>query len=220
MVEKKLKTALLVGATGLIGQQVLELLLQSPHYTQVKVLVRRPLGIPPHKKLEEIVYNFDAPNADLVEGDDVFCCLGTTMKKAGSKEAFRRVDQEYPVQVGTFARQKGAQKYLIVTAMGADAEASLFYNRVKGEVEEELMALGYPTLHVLRPSLLLGKRKETRLGEKVGEGLAKVFGPLLLGPLRKYRAIDSAKVARAMVELAQKKETGVFIHLSDSLQKY
>ena len=219
MAEKKLKTALLVGATGLVGQQVLDLLLNSPHYAKIKVLVRRPLG-KSHPKLEEITYNFDAPNADLVAGDDVFCCLGTTMKKAGSKEAFRQVDQKYPVQIGTFARQKGAQKYLIVTAMGANAEASIFYNRVKGEVEEELMALGYPTLHILRPSLLLGQRRETRLGEKIGEALAKVFGPLLRGPLRKYRAIDSAKVARAMVALAQQKEPGVFIHLSDSLQKY
>ncbi|WP_247231874.1 oxidoreductase [Telluribacter sp. SYSU D00476] len=213
------KTALVVGATGLIGKQVVQYLLDSPAYSEVRVLVRNPLGIS-DTKLKEIRYDFSNPDPAVVRGDDIFCCLGTTMKKAGSKEAFRKVDLEYPLQVARLAKQNGARQYLIVTAMGADSDSMFFYNQVKGDVQEELKALQFPTLRIFQPSLLLGNRQETRLGEKIGEGLAVFFKPLMVGPLRKYRAIDSARVARAMVTLAQKPETGVFVYDSDQLQKY
>ncbi|HEV7348727.1 NAD(P)H-binding protein [Telluribacter sp.] len=213
------KTALVVGATGLIGKQVVQLLLQSPAYAEVSVLVRNSLGIQ-DPKLKEIEYDFSNPAPELVRGDDVFCCLGTTMKKAGSKDAFRKVDLEYPLQIGRLARQSGASQYLIVTAMGADSDSMFFYNQVKGDVQEELKALQFPMLRIFQPSLLLGNRQEARLGEKVGEWLSLLFRPLMVGPLRKYQAIDSAKVARAMVTLAQKPGTGVVIYDSEELQKY
>lgn len=200
------KIALVVGASGLIGKQVVELLLKDAIYSEVIVLVRKSF-LPTHQKLKEIVFDFDNPDSSVVRADDVFCCLGTTMKKAGSKEAFRKVDYEYPLSIARLALKNGAQQLLIVTALGADANSLFFYNRVKGEVEQQLIQLNYPKLKIFRPSLLLGDRNENRVGEKFGELLFSVVSPLMVGPLKRYRAIDSAKVARAMVTLAQEKSS-------------
>lgn len=214
------KTALVIGATGLVGKQVLNYLLASPIYNQIKILTRRATGIQ-HEKLDEIFFDFDKPDASLVKADDIFCCLGTTIKKAGSEEAFKKVDFQYPLQIGRLGKLNGASKYMIVSSMGADSKSFIFYNRVKGEIERELTDLHYDTLHILRPSLLLGDRGgEARLGEKIGEVLAKILDPVMLGPLKKYAAIDSAKVARGSVELAQLPEKGVFIHNSAELQRF
>ena len=213
------RTALLIGATGLIGSQLLTKLLHTPYYDKITVLTRRTLGIS-NTKLHEVLFDFDKPDASKIVANDIYCCLGTTIKTAGSKDAFKKVDFEYPLTIASLALKNGAEKFLIVTAMGSDASSGIFYNRTKGEVEQGLRSLGYPTLHILRPSLLLGDRKESRLGEKVGEVLAAVFKPLMLGPLKKYRAIDSGKVAAAMLALAKKSETGVFVHDSGELQAY
>lgn len=213
------KTALIVGATGLIGSQLVGLLLNSSRYKEVRVLVRKPLNNP-HPKLVEVLYNFARPDATQVIGDDVFCCLGTTMKQAGSKEAFYTVDHEYPLQIARFALRNGAAQYLIVTAMGASLDSTIFYNRVKGEVERDLRTVGFNTLHIFRPSLLLGDRGERRLGEKIGETVMRFFDPIMVGVLKKYRAIDSGKVAQAMLASASQEKTGVFVHESDELQTY
>jgi uncharacterized protein YbjT (DUF2867 family) len=213
------KTALLAGATGLIGAQLMDALLASDYYREVRILVRRPL-LKKHPRLTEIVFDFDHPDPGRVQADDVFCCLGTTMKKAGSKEAFFTVDYEYPMLIARLSRQNGARCFVIVTSMGADPESMFFYNRVKGEVEEDLREFDFERLHYVRPSLLLGHRQEKRLGEKTGEILMRILNPLMVGPLRKFRAIDSAKVARAMLALAQQPDKGVHIHFSDELQSY
>ena len=213
------KTALVVGATGLIGKQLVQRLFDEPSYSLVKVLVRRSLGIL-NPKLHEIVFDFEHPDLDQVRANDVFCCLGTTIKKAGSQEAFRKVDLTYPLIVARAAKENGARQFLIVTAMGADRNSFFFYNRVKGEVEEELQQLNFYNLRIFRPSLLLGERNERRVGEKIGELLAAVVGPLLIGPLRKYKAIDSAKVARAMALTAQRPGPLVVIYESDELQRF
>lgn len=213
------RVALLVGATGLIGSQLLTKLLHSPFYSKVIALTRTPLTVR-NTKLKEVIFDFDRPDASQVMADDIFCCLGTTIKKAGSREAFRKVDYEYPLKIAKLAKLNGAQKYLIVTAMGADPKSGIFYNRVKGEVEQELKGLDYESLHILRPSLLLGDRKESRAGEKIGEILATVFKPIMLGPLKKYRAIDSEKVANAMMLLARNSENGIFVHDSGALQQF
>lgn len=199
---------------------MVELLLDSEHYAEVRILVRKSSGLGTHPKLVEVQYHFDHPDAAQVVGDDVFCCLGTTMKKAGSKEAFYAVDHEYPLQIARFARQNGAERYLIVTSMGADPKSAFFYNRVKGEVERDLRPLGFAALHIFRPSLLLGNRGERRLGEKIGETVMRFFDPMMIGPLRKYRAIDSGKVARAMLACAGQEQAGVFVHESGELQAY
>jgi len=219
MTNPRYKTALLIGATGLVGQQVLQNLLSSEDYGEVKILTRRDTGIR-HQKLNEIFFNFDNPDASLVKADDIYCCLGTTIKKAGSEESFKKVDFLYPLQIGRLAKLNGSTKYLLVSSMGADAKSMIFYNRVKGEIERELTDLHFETLHILRPSLLLGDRGETRTGEKIGEILSKILNPIMVGPLKKYAAIESSKVAKGMVKLAQLPNKGTFIHDSAELQQY
>ena len=218
------KTALVVGATGLIGHQLVNLLLHSEYYSTVRLLVRESMKLR-HPKIVEYLYDFSEPQSDMVQGDDVFCCLGTTMKKAGSKEAFTKVDHDYPLQIARLAKRNGAAQYLIVTAMGADPGSGFFYNRVKGNIEADLKVVGFDALHIFRPSLLLGDREEKRLGEKVGEAVMRVFNPVMVGPLKKYRAIDSVKVAKAMLSAAQdplieQVTQGVFIHESDQMQRF
>jgi uncharacterized protein YbjT (DUF2867 family) len=214
MVSSSPKTALVIGATGLIGNQLTHKLCQSVHYERVKVLVRKPLGWQ-HARLQEIQFDFDRPNGLLTQADDIFCCLGTTMKKAGSKEAFHKVDYDYPMAVARLAREQGATQYAIVTAMGADVDSMFYYNRVKGEVERDLAALNYPALLIFRPSLLLGNRSESRLGEKLGEGFMKLFNPLIPA---KYKAIDADRVAEFMCEKAQQGLAGLQVFESDQMQ--
>lgn len=215
------KTALVLGATGLIGNYLLFKLLQSDRYARVVSLVRRPLHYD-HPKLEERVVDFENLQPDDVRADDVFCCLGTTIGKAGSQEAFRKVDFQYPVDVARLAFQHGAKQYLLVSSVGADAKSRVFYSRTKGETEEALRALGYESLHVFRPSMLLGKRKEFRLGEEVGRVLGILLTPVfwLIPPLRRYQAVQASKVATAMLEIAKQDVTGVHVYESDVLQRY
>ena len=213
------KTALVLGATGLIGGLLTDLLLEDPEYSQVTLLVRRKINRA-HPNLRQEVIDFDAPDAGKVRGDDVFCCLGTTNKVAGSREAFYKVDCTYPYEMARLALANGANQFLIVTAMGADAHSSIFYNRVKGEVEEKIAGLGYPTCCIFRPSLLLGERKEFRLGEKVGGALARVLGGLMAGGLRKYKPIQASKVAAAMLIIASHQLKGRHVFESDRLQAF
>ncbi len=211
-----MKTALVIGATGLIGKHLTIKLLSSNYYSKVKVLVRKPLDLN-HPNLEQIIVDFDNLDSSKIIADDVFCCLGTTMKAAGSKEAFYKVDFTYPVTIAKAALVNGAKQYLIVTAMGADEKSMIYYNRVKGEVEKALSELHYPTLLIFRPSMLLGERNEPRLGEKIGEILMNVFS--FITP-DKYKAIEGEKVANAMMVLAQKGIKNKDIFESGSLQKY
>ncbi len=214
------KTALVLGATGLIGSLLTHRLVDSPIYSNIKVLVRKSLNWQ-HPRLQEVQFDFDHPNSLLIQADDIFCCLGTTMKKAGSKEAFQKVDYQYSMDIARLGLANGAQQFAIVTAMGADTESSFFYNRVKGEVERDLSALNYPTLLVFRPSLLLGRatlgRGETRLGERIAEGAMKLLNPLIPA---KYKGIEGAKVANAMLTTAQQGLAGKHVFDSDALQAF
>jgi uncharacterized protein YbjT (DUF2867 family) len=214
------RSALLLGASGLVGRSCLELLLRESRYTAVHVVARSQLP-QQHDRLRQHVIDF-AALADTVAGiaaADVYCCLGTTIKKAGSQEAFRRVDYEYPLLAAQGAARSGGQQFLIVTALGADAGSRIFYNRVKGEVERDISALPLPTVHILRPSLLLGERDERRAAERVSKVVMAALGPLMIGGARKYRAIAGETVARAMVELAKQDRPGRHIHESDALQQ-
>lgn len=210
------KTALVIGATGLIGNLLTHRLVDSSFYSNVKVLVRKSLNWQ-HPRLQEVVFDFDHPNGLLTQADDIFCCLGTTIKKAGSQEAFRKVDYQYPLDIARLSLASGASQFAIVTAMGAKADSSIFYNRVKGEVERDLAALNFPTLLIFRPSLLLGDRSESRLGERIGAGVMRLFAPLI--PAR-YKAIDASKVANAMLETTQQGLKGKHFFESDILQKF
>jgi len=198
------RTALVAGATGLIGGHVINLLVDNPAYEKVIAISRRPLGIQ-HEKLDNRLIDFNQLEQvdDLFHVDSIFCCLGTTMKKAQSQEAFRAVDYEYPLSLGRMAKKHGVNNFLLVSSMGANAQSSIFYSRVKGELEEQLIQLDLPKLFVFRPSLLLGNRQEFRLGEKAGEWLAKPLSALLIGQWRKYRPIEAARVAEAMVTADQ-----------------
>ena len=211
------KTALVVGATGLIGNLLTHQLLESSLYGKINVLVRKPLTWK-HARLQEIKYDFDRPNGLLIQADDIFCCLGTTMKKAGSREAFQQVDYQYPMDVARQGLANGASQFTIVTSMGADPNSTFFYNRVKGEVERDLTALNYPTLLIFRPSLLLGNRTgDSRLGERLAEGAMRLFAPLIPA---KYKGIEASKVAQAMLTTAQQNHTGKHIFESDALQQF
>lgn len=216
MISPNSKTALVVGATGLIGNLLVHQLVDSPLYEKVKVLVRKSLNWQ-HPRLQQITFDFDHPNGLLAQADDIFCCLGTTMKKAGSKEAFRKVDYQYPLDIARLGLTNGAKQFGIVTAMGADTNSLFFYNRVKGEIERDLSALNYPALLIFRPSLLLGNRGENRFGEKFAEGAMKLLNPLIPA---KYKGIEGSKVANAMVTTMQQGLTGKHVFESDQLQNF
>lgn len=214
-----MQNALIAGATGLVGKHLLSLMLNSNQYHRVYVLTRRPLEME-HPKLEEVLVDFDTlPEQQLPAVDDVFCCLGTTMKKAGSKEAFREVDFLYPYGLAQKALEQGAKQYLLVSAMGANRRSFFFYNRVKGEVEENISKLSaYKTIGIFRPSLLLGEREETRTGEAVAKKLMRFIKPLMVGPLRKYRGIHARTVANGMLKVAQQQPRGVQIYESEEIK--
>lgn len=203
-------TCLLVGASGLVGSALLKQLVHDPLVHKITVLSRRPLDV--HglgnsmtlSKLHiiEAPFNdFDAALKD-VDADVVFCTLGTTMKMAKTKEAFRKVDYEYPLALAKWAEKNGSYHFLVVTAMGASTSSMFFYSRVKGELQEQLAKLVKPVVHVFQPSLLLGDRPSARLGESIGAWLSKTLQFTMVGSLRKYRAIKGEDVAQAMKRVA------------------
>jgi uncharacterized protein YbjT (DUF2867 family) len=211
-----MKTALLVGATGLIGRHLLQHLATDAYYQKVIVLTRKPIEV--SGKCTNLVVDFDKLTEyyKAIETDDVFCCLGTTMRVAGSKEAFRRVDYEYPLEVARIAKMNGAQKYLLVSALGAKKNSSVYYNHVKGEVEETIGMLKYSAYHIFRPSLLMGERTEVRSGEDAAKVFFKIFGFLVP---TKWKAIHAEKVALGMLHFAKQNTTGTSIHESGELQR-
>jgi uncharacterized protein YbjT (DUF2867 family) len=213
-----LKTALVAGSSGLIGGRLLNLLLEDSRYEKVIAISRKPLTLT-HPKLENIVLDFDRLKLhnQSLKCDDIFCCLGTTIKKVKTKEAFRKVDFDYPLELARIGKELGAEKYLLVSALGANRNSSLFYNQVKGEIEEAIAEIGIPSLHIFRPSLLVGPRSEQRGGEEAAKWVYRFFGFIIP---TKYKAIESIKVARAMISFAQEKGNGVIIHESKELQAY
>lgn len=203
------RTALLAGATGLVGGQVLEQLLAAAAWSRVVTVGRRTLPLR-HDKLEQRIVDLGAlaAQADLPRVDDVFCCLGTTIKQAGSQAAFRRVDHDFVLGLANAGLQLGATQFLLVSAIGADAASRVFYSRVKGEVEAAIRALPYRAVQIFRPGLLLGKRAEQRFGERIAMAVMPVVHPFLIGRLRRYHSIDARDVARAMVRIAREAPRG------------
>lgn len=214
------KTALVLGATGLIGKELVRILLENGQYEKIQLLVRRPVEFN-NKKCDTHIVNFDELHkySALFQVDDVYCCLGTTIKKAKTKDAFRRVDYEYPVESAKLAKNNGAEKFLIVSSMGADANSRIFYSRVKGELEESLRRLNFPSLQIFRPSLLLGNREEFRFGEKVAEKASGFLNFIMIGPLRHYKGIQAKKVAEAMAIIAHSDKKGTTTYLSYEIDK-
>jgi uncharacterized protein YbjT (DUF2867 family) len=188
--------ALLLGATGLVGRELLALLLEDDRYASVAVVARRSTGTT-HPKLVEHIFDLDEMEShpEAFVADDVFCALGTTIKVAGSQERFRAVDFEMPLRAARLARECGASHYLLVSSLGADPHSRIFYTRVKGELEQELVKLGFPSLTIARPASLLGDRTEHRPGEAVVLRLSWLFPTA-------YKPIQGRTVARALVAAA------------------
>jgi uncharacterized protein YbjT (DUF2867 family) len=214
------KTALVLGTTGLVGTELVKVLVQQNNYEKIHLLVRKSIQ-PIDPVCEVHVVDFDKLDTypELFQVTDVFCCLGTTIKKAKTKEAFRKVDYQYPLEAAKMAVAGGAGSYLIITAMGANSKSLFFYNQVKGDIESALKQLNLPALHIFRPSLLLGDRGEQRFGEDVATKFSGVMNALMVGPLRPFKAIEAKTVARAMAAAAQSEKTGINLYPSDEIQR-
>lgn len=208
--------AVIAGATGLVGRQCLRLLVER--YDSVTAIVRRSTGVS-NPKLTERFIDFDRLGTiEMPSGAHVYCALGSTIRQAGTQEAFRRVDYEYPVSLARRAAEVRA-RFALVSSVGANPRSKNFYLRVKGELEEAVRALPLESVHIFQPSLLLGERVERREGEAVGVAAAQALAFLMAGRLRKYRAIEAAKVARAMVAAANKDVAGCFVYQYDEIRK-
>lgn len=196
--------ALVTGATGLVGRHLTGGLLHDPACRQVTVIARsgRPASLARASKLNWIQADYEELDgvltAHAIEADIVYCALGTTIAKAGTRPAFRRVDYDYPLALAKWAERAGARGYILVSSMGASKASRFFYSRVKGELEEAVAQTAIPAITVFRPSLLLGDRAEYRRGEHVGAVLAQSLRFAMAGPLRRYRAVEASAVADAM----------------------
>lgn len=214
------KTALIVGVTGLIGKELLQNLLNSSHYKQVIAIARRNLNTN-HPKLKEVITDLEHLHQfkSYFQVDDVFCCLGTTIKNAKTKEVMKRIDVDYPILVAKLSKEMGASHFLVVSSMGANKKSSIFYSKIKGILEDELQNIGYSSLSIFRPSLLLGKRDEFRIGESVGGTLLPVLSFLYIGPLRKYKPIEGKTVALGMYNAALTAHKGTSVYLSNQIEE-
>src|SRR5207342_2270378 len=205
-------TASLVGATGLIGSFLLEELLNDPYFDTVRILIRRPIDIT-DPKLEKKIVDFNDSDSLLValsNSDVMFCAIGSTMKKVkGDKEAYRKIDFDIPVKLARFCKMTGCENFILVSSAGANSKSRNFYQRLKGETDEAVKSVGVETVHIMRPSLLLGERKEFRPGENIGKALMTSL-PFLIPA--KYKAIHGKEVAKVMIALAKKNDEGVFVH--------
>ncbi len=200
-----MKTAILIGATGLVGSNLLNNLLSDNSFSKVKVLTRRSTGVE-HLKIEEIIIDFDQPEdwADKVVGDVLFAAFGTTLKKAGSKEKQYKIDYHYQYLVARLAAENGVLDCVLVSSPGANPNSKVFYTRMKGNLDRDISKLGFDRFIIIQPSVLEGERPENRTGEKIGVFLGKAL--LWIPGLRKYRPISGQDVAKAMIK-AYKTET-------------
>lgn len=212
------KSAIIIGSSGLVGSNLVNELLDSPRFDSVIALVRKHT-FDSHPKLKEIIFDFDNEAAieSLEPVNHIFCCLGTTIKKAGSKEAFRFVDYELPLRFAYWAEKTNANSFSVVTAMGANSNSSIFYNKVKGELEDQLKKRILPKTHIFQPSLIMGPRKELRIGEMVGKALMTLISPFMIGSLKKYRGIHAQTIAKGMVYHLDNSENGVTVFESDKI---
>lgn len=212
--------AIITGASGLIGSNLLDLLLQSNCYGEVLALSRRELPVK-HKKLVQAIIDFDNLHnyQSLISGHALFCCLGTTQSKTPDLNIYKKIDHDYPVQLAQIAVKNNVPHYHFVSSIGADINATGFYLRNKGETERDIEQAGIKSLHIYRPSFLTGERPESRFTEKLAGVVLNLLKPALLGKLKKYRSISGETVARAMLNKSLINEEGVFIHPSDKIQE-
>ena len=199
-----MKTALLFGASGLVGSHLLNQLISNNNYSKIKLFVRSTIDIT-DPKIEIIQTDFNnlENHIEDIKGDDCFFCIGTTKKNSPDKNEYERVELKIPKQIAQIAKLNSVNSFVFVSTGYADPKSSGDYLKFKGEVEEELKRLNFPKLGVIRPSFLLGDRKEKRLGEKIGIFIFKLLSPLFIGPLKKMKPIHSEKVAKAMLKICE-----------------
>jgi uncharacterized protein YbjT (DUF2867 family) len=214
------RNALITGATGLVGGSLLTQLLADELYERVLIIIRKSIDVK-HPKLIQQQIDFDSIESLKLnfQIDDVFCALGTTIKTAGSQDAFYKVDYTYVVNLGKCCASNGVKRFLIVSAMGASAKSGIFYNRVKGEMETAVSQLNIPQIQIFRPSLLMGNRKEKRDGEKIAQVVMGTLGFLFMGPLLKYKGIHADVVAKAMIKCAKANANGFTFYESGEMQR-
>lgn len=215
------KTALIAGAGGLVGSRLLNQLIHDSEFEIIKTIVRKPLNTGSNK-VSELIVNFDELNkySQKFSADVVFCCLGTTIKTAGSQENFRKVDYTYCVELAKAAKTQGVKQFMLVSSIGANAKSSNFYLRTKGEIEDAIALMNFENFIILRPSMLLGERKEKRFGETVGKIFMQTFSFAFAGGLKKYKAIGASTVASCMVALAKNPGKGKMIFENDVILKF
>ena len=199
-----MKTALLFGSSGLVGSHVLSQLISNNNYSKIKLFVRSSINIS-DPKIEIIQTDFNnlENHREDIKGDDCFFCIGTTKKNSPDKNEYKRVELEVPKQIAKIAKSNLVNSFVFISSGYADPKSSGDYLKFKGEVEEELKRLNFPKLGIMRPSFLLGDRKENRIGEKIGIFVFKLLSPIFLGPLKKMKPIHSATVAKAMIAITQ-----------------
>lgn len=213
-------TAVVFGATGLVGKQLVLQLVRESTYSKIKVFTRRPLQYE-HEKIVEVITDFrdfKDIEADLFKDNIVFCCIGTTIKKAGSKENFTKVDLDLPVNIAKAGKNRGVSKYIVVSSVGANADASNFYLRTKGQMEKKVTETRLPFISFVRPSMLLGDREEFRFGEEAGKFFMKTFAFAFKGKWKKYKGIEAKDVARAMIHISGFSHPQL-VYESDELQE-
>ncbi len=204
-----------------MGRNYFEQLIEEPAYSQIHILVRKAIEINPDKVVQHIIDFNELDKFEINEPiNHVFCTLGTTIKKAKTKENFRKVDYDYVFELGKKAKQWNTEKFLVVSSLGANAKSAIFYNRVKGEIEKTLSELRLNQLFIFRPSLLMGNRKEHRAGEKSAIAVYKIINPLFIGPLKKYKGIQASQVAKGMMQTALNNKEQFKIFESDEIQKF
>jgi len=214
------KKAIIVGASGLIGSKLLDILLAQPYYTEVLSISRKKIKLN-NKKLKKIVIDFDHLNeyADEINGDVIFCCLGTTRRETPDLNDYRKIDHDYPVRLAEIAVKNGVDQYHYISTMGARSESSNFYTKIKGDTEDDLKKVGLKGLFIYRPSILIGHRNKHRTLENIAVFVMKIIGPLLVGKLKKYRAIKALDVAKAMYKQSLKNRADVVTYTSDEIKK-
>lgn len=215
-IKKGNKVAILFGASGLVGSHCLGALIASEAYVKIKIFTRKRLDIK-LQKIEQHVINFENLVNEAwpyMNGDDLFMCLGSTIKKAGSQEAFYRVDFKYVILAAEMAHRRGVSQLMLVSSVGANSESRIFYKRVKGEVEDRVLRMPFWAIHIFRPSLLLGKRQEFRLGESVAKFIGKRAKTISGDIMGKFQPIEARTVAAYMVETAQEMKAGSHLHFS------
>jgi len=216
-----MKTALIAGTTGLVGSELLQQIINKSAYNKIHILVRKEIEVKSDKVIQHIIDFEKLGPFEIQEPiDHVFSTLGTTIKKSKTKENFRKVDYDYVLSLAKKAKEWDAEKFLMVSSLGANAKSGIFYNRVKGEIEKALSELKLNQLFIFRPSLLMGNRKENRGGEKSAIAVYKIINPLFIGKLKKYKGIQASQVAKGMFETALKNEEKFKIFESDEIQMF